>query len=165
VDPLYIYIVGSGLLLVYSIEIWWSSITLQAFYLWCHVQQQTAPPFILLWSKLEILFVPPTHRRFYFIGGQRCRSFLKEHSRCTVKQGVTVKQSIIIRYLWLCSCKSRKWCVTRAEGIYYMVASPNRVFKFKIYRMSRTTPIPFLKRVETNLSSRLGLMSVLCRVR
>jgi hypothetical protein len=34
---------------------------------------------LLLWSKLEILFVISLNCSLYFIGGQRFRLFLKEH--------------------------------------------------------------------------------------
>jgi hypothetical protein len=44
-----------------------SRLNLQVFYLWHHVLS-TAPPFILRWSNLEILF-GPLHRSSPFIGG------------------------------------------------------------------------------------------------
>jgi hypothetical protein len=64
--------------LVYHHRYLMSRFTLQGFYLWCHVLS-TAPPFILWWPNLEILFVP-VHHSFYFIRRLRCQPIQKEHS-------------------------------------------------------------------------------------
>jgi hypothetical protein len=55
----------------------WNRLSLQVFYLWRHVLS-TAPPFILWWSNLEILFAP-LHRSSPFIGGLRCQAIQTEH--------------------------------------------------------------------------------------
>jgi hypothetical protein len=54
-----------------------SRLSLQVFYLWRHVLL-TAPPFILWWSNLKILFAP-LHRNSPFIGGLRCQAIQMEH--------------------------------------------------------------------------------------
>jgi hypothetical protein len=54
-----------------------SRLSLQVFYLW-HLVLSTAPPFILWWSNLEILFAP-LHRSSPFIGGLRCQAIETEH--------------------------------------------------------------------------------------
>jgi hypothetical protein len=54
-----------------------SRLSLQVFYLWRHVLY-TAPPFILWWSNLEILFAP-LHRSSPFIGGLHCQAIQTEH--------------------------------------------------------------------------------------
>jgi hypothetical protein len=59
-------------------------LSLQVFYLWRHVSS-TAPPFILWWSNLEILF-GPLHRSSLFIGELRCQAIQMEHGvkRCFI---------------------------------------------------------------------------------
>jgi hypothetical protein len=52
-------------------------LSLQVVYLWRHVSS-TAPPFILWWSNLEILF-GPLHRSSPFIGELRCQAIQMEH--------------------------------------------------------------------------------------
>jgi hypothetical protein len=54
-----------------------SRLSLQVFYLWRHVLS-TAPPFIIWWSNLEILFAP-LHCSAPFIGTLRCQSTQTEH--------------------------------------------------------------------------------------
>jgi hypothetical protein len=53
-----------------------SRLSLQVFYLWRHVLTQ-APPFILWWSNLEILF-GPLHRSSPSIGELRCQAIQTE---------------------------------------------------------------------------------------
>jgi hypothetical protein len=53
-----------------------SRLSLQVFHLWRHVFS-TAPPFILWWSNLEILF-GPLHRSSPFIGEVRCQAIQTE---------------------------------------------------------------------------------------
>jgi hypothetical protein len=52
-------------------------LSLQVVYLWRHVSS-TAPPFILWWSNLVILF-GPLHRSSPFIGELRCQAIQMEH--------------------------------------------------------------------------------------
>jgi hypothetical protein len=52
-------------------------LSLQVVYLWRHVSP-TAPPFILWWSNLEIIF-SPLHRSSPFIGELRCQAIQVEH--------------------------------------------------------------------------------------
>jgi hypothetical protein len=59
-----------------------SRLSLQVFYLWRHVLS-TAPPFILWWSNLEILFAPLHHHNSPFIGELRCQAIQTEHSPFT----------------------------------------------------------------------------------
>jgi hypothetical protein len=68
-----------------------SWLNLQVFYLWRHVLS-TAPPFILWWSNLEILFAP-FHRSSPFIGGLRCQAIQTEHGPYIAER--TQKQSIL----------------------------------------------------------------------
>jgi hypothetical protein len=51
-------------------------LSLQVFYLWRHVSL-TAPPFILWWSNLEIVF-GPLHRSSPFVGELRCQAIQTE---------------------------------------------------------------------------------------
>jgi hypothetical protein len=52
-------------------------LSLQVVYLWRHVSS-TAPPFILWWSNLEIIF-GPLHPTSPFIGELRCQAIQMEH--------------------------------------------------------------------------------------
>jgi hypothetical protein len=54
-----------------------SRLSLQVFYLWRNVLS-TAPPFILWWSNLEILFAL-LHWSSHFTGGLRCQAIQTEH--------------------------------------------------------------------------------------
>jgi hypothetical protein len=73
-----------------------SRLPLQGFYLWRHVLS-TAPPFILWWSNLEILFVP-LHRSFCFIRRLRWQPIQKEHSRYS-RQNTNISL-YTVRCLW-----------------------------------------------------------------
>jgi hypothetical protein len=72
-----------------------SWLNLQVFYLWRHYLL-TAPPFILWWSNLEILFAP-LHRSPPFIGGLRCQAIQKEHGPYIAER--TQKAVYIVRCL------------------------------------------------------------------
>jgi hypothetical protein len=74
-----------------------SRLSVQVFYLWLHVLS-TAPPFILWWSILEILFAP-LHRSFPFIGGLRCQEIQTEHGPFIAER--TQKAVYIVRCLCL----------------------------------------------------------------
>jgi hypothetical protein len=67
----------TGLNLVNTIDISWLDWGLQVVYLWRHVSS-TAPPFILWWWNLEILF-GPLHRSSPFIGELRCQAIQMKH--------------------------------------------------------------------------------------
>jgi hypothetical protein len=71
-------------------------LSLQVFYLWRHVLS-TAPPFILWWSNLEILFAP-LHRSSPFIGGLRCQAIQTEHGTYIAER--TQKAVYTVRCLW-----------------------------------------------------------------
>jgi hypothetical protein len=71
-------------------------LSLQVVYLWRHVSS-TAPPFILWWSNLEILF-GPLHRRSPFIGELRCQAIQMEHGPYIAER--TQKAVYIVRCLW-----------------------------------------------------------------
>jgi hypothetical protein len=71
-------------------------LSLQVIYLWCHVSS-TAPPFILWWSNLEILF-GPLHCRSPFIGELRCQAIQTEHGPYIAER--TQNAVYIVRYLW-----------------------------------------------------------------
>jgi hypothetical protein len=73
-----------------------SRLSLQVFFLWCHVLPP-APPFILWWSKLEILFAP-LHRSSPFIGGPRCQAIQTENGPYIAER--TQKAVYIVRCLW-----------------------------------------------------------------
>jgi hypothetical protein len=73
-----------------------SRLSLQVFYLWRHVSS-TAPPFILWWSNLEILF-GPIHRSSPFIGELRCQASQMEHGPYIAER--SQKAVYIVRYLW-----------------------------------------------------------------
>jgi hypothetical protein len=104
-------------------------LSLQVVYLWRHVSS-TAPPFILWWSNLEILF-GLLHRSSPFIGELRCQAILMEHGPYIAER--TQNAVYIVRCLWsVCiqrkeksfrktvrrwkvlqhSCKKRKRCTT-----------------------------------------------------
>jgi hypothetical protein len=70
-------------------------LSLQVFYLGRHVSS-TAPPFILWWSNLEILF-GPLHRSSPFIGELRCQAIQMEHGPCIAER--TQKAVYIVRCL------------------------------------------------------------------
>jgi hypothetical protein len=72
-----------------------SRLSLQVVYLWRHVSS-TAPPFILWWSNLEILF-GPLHRSSLFIGELRCQAIQMEHGPYIAER--TQKAIYIVRYL------------------------------------------------------------------
>jgi hypothetical protein len=57
----------------------------------------TAPPFILKWSNLEILF-DPLHRSSPFIGGLRCQAIQMEHGPYTAER--TQKAVYVVKCLW-----------------------------------------------------------------
>jgi hypothetical protein len=59
-------------------------LSLQVVYLWRHVSS-TAPPFILWWSNLELLFVP-LHRSSPFIGELRCQAIHMEHGLIVARE-------------------------------------------------------------------------------
>jgi hypothetical protein len=73
-----------------------SRLNLQVFYLWRHVLA-AAPPFILWWSNLEILFVP-LHRSSPFIGGLRCQAIQTEHGSYIAER--TKKSVYFVKCLW-----------------------------------------------------------------
>jgi hypothetical protein len=73
-----------------------SRLSLQVFYLWRHVLL-TAPPFILWWSNLVILFAP-LHRSSPFIRGLRCQAIQTEHGLYITER--TQKAVYIVRCLW-----------------------------------------------------------------
>jgi hypothetical protein len=75
-----------------------SRLSLQVFYLWRHVSA-TAPPFILWWSNLEILFAL-LHRNSPFIGGLRCQAIQTEHGLYIAER--TQKAVHIVRCLRVC---------------------------------------------------------------
>jgi hypothetical protein len=71
------------------------------FYLWRHVLS-TAPPFILWWSNLEILF-PPLHRSSPYIAGLRCQAIQTEHGPYIAERTqkavyIVIHMSIVTRY-------------------------------------------------------------------
>jgi hypothetical protein len=72
-------------------------LSLQVFYLWRHVLA-TAPPFILWWSNLEILF-GPLHRGSPFIGELRCQAIQTKHGPYIEER--TQKAVYIVRCLWV----------------------------------------------------------------
>jgi hypothetical protein len=81
-------------------------LSLQVVYLWRHVSS-TAPPFILWWSNLEILF-GPLHRSSPFIGELRCQAIQMEHGPYIAER--TQNAVYIVRCLWVwmsifCTCK------------------------------------------------------------
>jgi hypothetical protein len=65
--------------------------SLQVVYLWRHVSS-TAPPFILWWSNLELLF-GPLHHSSPFIGELRCQAIQMEHGLILQREPKT--QSIL----------------------------------------------------------------------
>jgi hypothetical protein len=75
-------------------------LSLQVVYLWRHVSS-TAPPFILWWSDLDILF-GPLHRSSPFIGELRCQAIQMEHGPYIAER--TQNAVFIVR----CLCMSFK---------------------------------------------------------
>jgi hypothetical protein len=71
-------------------------LSLQVVYLWRHVPS-TAPPFILWWSNLEILFAP-LHCSSPFIGELRSQAFQMEHGPYIAER--TQNAVYIVRCLW-----------------------------------------------------------------
>jgi hypothetical protein len=72
-------------------------LSLQVVYLWRHVSS-TAPPFILWWSNLEILF-GPRHCSSPFIGELRCQAIQMEHGQYIAER--TQNAVYIVTCLWL----------------------------------------------------------------
>jgi hypothetical protein len=68
----------------------------QVVYLWRHISS-TAPPYILWWSNLEILFCP-LHRSSPFIGELRCQAIQMEQSYIAER---TQNAVYIVRCLWI----------------------------------------------------------------
>jgi hypothetical protein len=66
-------------------------LSLKVVYLWHHVSS-TAPPFILWWWNLEIVFAP-LNRSYPFIGELRCQAIQMEHA--LIKQRGPKAQSIL----------------------------------------------------------------------
>jgi hypothetical protein len=97
-----------------------SRLRLQVFYLWRHVLS-TAPPFILWWWNLEILFVP-LHRSSPFIGGLRCQAIQTEHGPYIAER--TQKAVYIVKYLWVWGqCKQ----LLHFHGLSEVATCPSRV--------------------------------------
>jgi hypothetical protein len=71
-------------------------LSLQVFYLWRHVSS-SAPPLILWWSNLEILF-GPLHRSSPCIGGLRSQAIQMELGPYIAER--TQKAVYIVRCLW-----------------------------------------------------------------
>jgi hypothetical protein len=78
-------------------------LSLQVIYLWRHVSS-TAPPFILWWPNLEILF-GPLHRSSPFIGKLRCQAIQMEHGPYIAER--TQKAGYIVRCLWVRYCSNQ----------------------------------------------------------
>jgi hypothetical protein len=78
-------------------------LSLQVFYLWRHLSS-TAPPLILWWSNLEILF-GPLHRSSPFIGELRCQAIHMEHGPYIAE--ITQKAVCSVRCLWRNPFKKR----------------------------------------------------------
>jgi hypothetical protein len=72
-------------------------LSLQVVYLWRHVSS-TAPPFILWWSNLKLIF-SPLHRTSPFIGELRCQAIQMEHGPYIAER--TQNSVYIVRCLWL----------------------------------------------------------------
>jgi hypothetical protein len=72
-------------------------LSLQVVYLWCHVSS-TAPPFILWWPNLEILF-GPLHCSSPFIGELRCQAIQMEHGPYIAER--TQNAVYMVRWLWI----------------------------------------------------------------
>jgi hypothetical protein len=101
-----------------------SRLSLQVFYLWRHVLS-TAPPFILWWSNLEILFVP-LHRTSPFIGGLRCQAIQTEHGPYITER--TQKSVYIMRCLWSGTAHKRPSSEPRCDSDpdLQLIGSKNR---------------------------------------
>jgi hypothetical protein len=83
---------------------WVHRLSLQVFYLWRHLLA-TAPPFILWWSNLEILFCP-LHRSSPFIGELLCKAIQTEQGPYIADR--TQKAVYIVRFLciyYTASCR------------------------------------------------------------
>jgi hypothetical protein len=103
-----------------------SRLSLQVCYLWRHVLS-TAPPFILWWSNLELLFAP-LHRSSPFIGELRYQATKTEHiySRENPKQAI----------LWDVYClKSENFKVPVSRDVH--IASFIFRLKFKLKEKSK----------------------------
>jgi hypothetical protein len=115
-------------------------LSLQVIYLWRHVSS-TAPPFILWWTNLEILF-GPLHRSSPFIGELRCQAIQMERGLYETER--TQNAVYIVRCLWktpshygleprllFSKCVgdwvTRSWCVQRC-GHILKSASKYRIF-------------------------------------
>jgi hypothetical protein len=101
-----------------------SRLSLQVFYLWRHILS-TAPPVILWWSNLELLFAP-LHRSSPFIGRLRCQAIQTEHGPYIAER--TQKAAYIVRCLCFhCSsqyvklfCSWQISCVWLISDINYL---------------------------------------------
>jgi hypothetical protein len=85
---------GSTITLLYHRYLM-SRLSVQVFYLWRHVSL-TAPPFILWWSNLEILF-GPLHCSSPFLGELCCQAIQTEHGPYIAER--TQKAVYIVRCL------------------------------------------------------------------
>jgi hypothetical protein len=107
-------------------------LSLKVIYLWRHVSS-TAPPFILWWWNLEILFAPLS-RSSPFIGELRCQAIQMEHALIwnTLLYGTRSyiaerSQSAIVRCLWV-KHKLYPGFTTRFRGILSLI----QVYIFEI---------------------------------
>jgi hypothetical protein len=91
-----------------------SRLSLKVVYLWRHVSS-TAPPFILWWSNLKILF-GPLHRSSPFIGELRCQAIQMEHiyRRENPKSSLYCEMSMLLPH-WSLKQLGVKWSPHLAE--------------------------------------------------
>jgi hypothetical protein len=82
-------------------------LSLQVFYLWRPVSS-TAPPLILWWSNLEILF-GLLHRSSPFIGELRCQAIQTEHGPAYSRENLKSSLQYIVRCLWFAVQWKTSW--------------------------------------------------------
>jgi hypothetical protein len=86
--------------------------------------RHSAPPFILWWSNLEILFAPPPARSSPFIGkGMRCQaiqmehgSYIRENTKCSLYCEMSVIKTVL-EIIWTVRGDRRRLAINlgRAE--------------------------------------------------
>jgi hypothetical protein len=120
-----------------------SRLSLKVVYLWRHVSS-TAPPFILWWSNLEILF-GPLQRSSPFIGELRCQAIQTEHGPYIAERtqkAVYIVRCICVRYskpIIFAIMRLMKWCGSRIifierELYKRMVLAKSKVYEYKVVK-------------------------------
>jgi hypothetical protein len=119
-------------------------LSLQVVYLWPHVSL-TAPPFILWWANLEILF-GPLHRSSPFIGELRCQAIQMEHGPYLAERTQNAVYTVTVRCLWAIHTNKpfKKWLANYFAECKQHKSSWNREYLWGMKKNTRTIRKSFL---------------------